>query len=64
MEDKVLPHNLDAEMSVLGQLLVGDSHVWDEVHGYLSAEDFYKPAHSLIFKRLKYWKKKETLLML
>jgi len=50
MENKVLPHNLDAEMSVLGQLLVGDSHVWDEVHGYLSAEDFYKPAHSLIFQ--------------
>ena len=22
----------------------------DEVHGYLSAEDFYKPAHSLIFQ--------------
>ena len=50
MENKVLPHNLSAEMSVLGQLLVGDSHVWDEVHGYLSAEDFYKPAHSLIFQ--------------
>ena len=50
MEDKVLPHNLDAEMSVLGQLLVGDSRVWDEIHGYLSSEDFYKPAHSLIFQ--------------
>ena len=49
MEDKRLPHHLDAEMSVLGSLLVGDASVWDEIQGVLSAEDFYKPSHSLIF---------------
>ena len=29
MEDKQPPHNLDAEMSVLGSLLVGDEKSWD-----------------------------------
>ena len=50
MEDKRFPHHLDAEMSVLGSLLTGDSKVWDEISEYLTAEDFYKPAHSHIFK--------------
>ena len=49
MEDKQLPHHLDAEMSVLGSLLTGDAKVWDEIYEYLTARDFYKPAHSYIF---------------
>ena len=50
MEDKRLPHHLDAEMSVLGALLTGDSKVWDEINDYLGPEDFYKPAHSHVFR--------------
>lgn len=49
MEDRLPPHNLDAEMSVLGSLLVGDEKSWDEVQGILTESDFYKPAHQLIF---------------
>ncbi len=49
MEGKRFPHHLDAEMSVLGSLLTGDAKVWDEIYEHLTAEDFYKPAHSYIF---------------
>ena len=49
METKNPPHSLEAEMSLLGALLVGDDQVWGEIHGYLTMEDFYKPAHGQIF---------------
>lgn len=49
MEEKSPPHSLSAEMSLLGALLVGDDQAWGEIYGYLSAEDFYKPAHGKIF---------------
>ena len=42
METKNPPHSLEAEMSLLGALLVGDDQVWGEIHGYLTPEDFYK----------------------
>ena len=46
---KTPPYNLDAEMTVLGSLLVGNSKTWDEIHGFLNENDFYKKAHQLIF---------------
>ena len=49
IEAKRLPHHLDAEMSILGALLTGDNKVWDEIYEHLTAEDFYKPAHTYIF---------------
>ena len=49
MEEKTPPHHLDAEMTVLGSLLVGDSKAWDEVQGFLKDSDFYKPSHGFIF---------------
>ena len=49
IEENLPPHNLDAEMTVLGSLLVGDSHTWDEIHGILNENDFYKSAHGIIF---------------
>lgn len=45
-ELKVLPHNLDAEQSILGGILVNNeaiSNVW------LKPDDFYREAHSHIF---------------
>jgi replicative DNA helicase len=42
------PHSLDAEQSVLGALLLNSS-AWDDIAGLISANDFYRPEHALIF---------------
>ncbi|GIH63986.1 replicative DNA helicase [Microbispora siamensis] len=46
-----LPHNVEAEMSVLGGLLISPGHV-DEVAGILQPADFYRPAHQLIYETI------------
>lgn len=48
MEGRVPPHNLDAEASVLGSVLL-DSEVLDRLEGILSAEAFYKESHRKIW---------------
>lgn len=47
-ELKVPPHNLDAEVSVLGSLLI-DKDAVVTVAPILLPDHFYKPAHSMIF---------------
>lgn len=47
-EGRVLPHNLDAEASVLGGILLR-SAIPDEIHDRLAPEDFYHPAHREIY---------------
>ncbi len=48
---KMPPHNIEAEQSVLGGLmLVGDA--WDRVADVLNAGDFYRRDHRLIFDAL------------
>lgn len=49
MKEQASPHNLDAEMYLLGTLLSGEERAWNEIYGYLTADDFYKPAHRKIF---------------
>jgi replicative DNA helicase len=49
-EDRLLPHDLNAEQSALGGMLLS----LDVVHGILSegkiqARDFYAPKHELIY---------------
>ncbi|MEY2618756.1 MAG: replicative helicase [Pseudomonadota bacterium] len=46
---RVPPHSLEAESSVLGGLLL-DNQAWDRVADLLSAGDFYRYEHRLIFQ--------------
>ena len=47
-DERVLPHSLDAEKSVLGAVLI-DNDTFDRVAQRLRAEDFYRDAHQKIF---------------
>jgi replicative DNA helicase len=42
------PHSIEAEQAVLGGLMI-DSAAWDQVADRVSAEDFYRHDHRLIF---------------
>ncbi|MGA1525051.1 MAG: DnaB-like helicase N-terminal domain-containing protein, partial [Planctomycetota bacterium] len=46
-----MPRNVEAERSVLGALLL-DSSSFGEISQVLRAEDFYVPAHRLIFEAI------------
>src|SRR4030043_681652 len=48
---KIPPHNLEAESSVLGSLLI-DKDAIVNVASILSPEDFYKDTHRHIFKAI------------
>ena len=45
---RVPPHNIEAEQSVLGSILLKDKGFL-QVNEYISAEDFYREAHKIIF---------------
>ncbi|HEY6453415.1 MAG TPA: replicative DNA helicase [Steroidobacteraceae bacterium] len=45
------PHSVEAEQSVLGALLI-DGSAWDQVADIISAADFYRPDHRLIYEAL------------
>lgn len=51
MEGRVPPHNLDAEASVLGSVLL-DSEVLDRLEGFIAADAFYKEAHRKIWEAM------------
>ena len=42
------PHSIEAEQAVLGGLLL-DTQTWDQVGDSITADDFYRPDHKLIF---------------
>ncbi len=46
---RVPPHSVEAEQAVLGGLLL-DNAAWDTVADRISAEDFYRRDHQLIFE--------------
>ena len=45
------PHSVEAEQSVLGGLML-DRAAWDNVGDVITAEDFYRPDHKLIFESI------------
>jgi replicative DNA helicase len=45
---KLPPHSIEAEQSLLGGLLI-DNNALDQVADTISAKDFYKQDHRLIF---------------
>jgi replicative DNA helicase len=48
---KVPPHSVEAEQSVLGGLLL-DNGAWDRIADFLSAANFYRYDHRLIFEHI------------
>ena len=49
---KVPPHNIEAEQSMLGSVLLNRSE-FDGVKAKVSARDFYEPRHRLIFSAME-----------
>ena len=49
--NRIPPHNLDAEQSVLGAMLESQDAIANVVE-ILSADDFYKPAHTEIYEAI------------
>jgi replicative DNA helicase len=45
------PHSLEAEQSVLGGLLL-DNAAWDRIADQVTAEDFYRQEHRLVFQHI------------
>jgi replicative DNA helicase len=52
VDSRTPPHNLDAEKSVLGSILL-DNDVFAALEGTLSAERFYKEGHRKIFRAME-----------
>jgi len=48
---KMHPHSIEAEQSVLGGLLLS-ADSWDSVAEAVTASDFYRPDHRLIFRQI------------
>lgn len=48
---KIPPHSIESEQSVLGGLML-DNQAWDRVNEILTAEDFYRADHRLIFQAI------------
>jgi replicative DNA helicase len=50
-EIRVPPHSVEAEQAVLGGLML-DNRAWDAIADRLSAEDFYRRDHQLLFESI------------
>ncbi len=48
---KVPPHSVEAEQSLLGGLML-DKSAWDKIADVVSAEDFYRKDHKIIFRAI------------
>lgn len=48
---RVMPHNIDAEQTLLGSILINNRHL-ERVSEYLRAEHFYNAAHGRIFEAI------------
>ncbi|MDP9067665.1 MAG: replicative DNA helicase [Actinomycetota bacterium] len=51
MPNRIPPHNIDAEQSVLGAMLESKEAIANVID-ILEAEDFYKPAHTAIYEAI------------
>jgi len=48
---RIPPHSIESEQSVLGGLLL-DNSAWDRVADFISADDFYRYDHRIIFQAI------------
>lgn len=51
-QQRVLPHSLEAEQSVLGGLMLENDR-WDEIAPILTADSFYSRPHQKIFAAMR-----------
>jgi len=51
--NKPLPHNIEAEKALLGCILIDPEAIY-KVADIISPEDFYKPAHQIIYSAILY----------
>ena len=51
MSDRTLPHDLDAEKSVLGAVLI-NNQAFNQAAEVIDAQDFYRDAHRRIFEKM------------
>ena len=49
---KVAPYSIEAEQSVIGSLML-DNRAWDKVIEHMSAVDFYRKEHQVIFDTIR-----------
>lgn len=49
MPERIPPHNIDAEMAVLGAMLLGDRNAVEKATELLQRDDFYREANARIF---------------
>ena len=47
---RVPPHNLEAEESLLGAMMLSREAITAAIEARLESADFYKPAHGAIFE--------------
>jgi replicative DNA helicase len=52
-DSRTPPHNLDAEASLLGAMLLDENPVGLAIEQQLDASDFYKPAHGHVYAAIK-----------
>uniref|UniRef100_UPI0037535229 DnaB-like helicase C-terminal domain-containing protein n=1 Tax=Armatimonas sp. TaxID=1872638 RepID=UPI0037535229 len=52
MTGRVPPQNIEAEMAVLGSMLLGDRSAIERVTEFLDKQDFYREAHGRIFEAM------------
>lgn len=52
MNERVPPHSLEAEQSLLGALLL-DNQAWEKVADVVSSKDFYKGNHRVIYEHIE-----------
>lgn len=52
-DSRIPPHNLDAEASLLGAMLLDSSAIGLAIEQQLEANDFYKPAHADVFAAIR-----------
>jgi replicative DNA helicase len=52
MNGRVPPQNIEAEMAVLGSMLLGDSGAIERVTEFLDKQDFYREAHGRIYEAM------------
>ena len=51
VDSRTPPHSLEAEMSVLGSILL-DNEVYASLEGVLTEQHFYKEAHRKVFRAM------------
>lgn len=52
MATRIPPHNIEAEQSILGSLML-EKEAWDSISDAIRADEFYKPSHQKIFQTIE-----------